>query len=260
MNAWSNIKTSTNDFEIQKINKFEKSLNSLSASVQEIRNLITGFEVCHFKYQKHLNYIKEAILTLNPNIKLREIGKYHIRHGEKIYKNDKTGRSLLGQKYVNILNTWLEKKVELEKLAFDKDLSNNIFKWLGEKNLQKEKLIRLLISRLTWNWETYEKLLPGEENEKLKNQICRVDICHYNFPNNLNLVIQGIGKLKAALHFKGCGSFNYETKRYFTSEFLKLKDLLQNLKSENNDKIKRWLLLCLLKTLKEQTKLQQTIF
>ena len=57
MNSWSNIQISPQDPEIVKINNFEKKLGKLPNKVRQIRELITRFEVCHFKYQEHLSII-----------------------------------------------------------------------------------------------------------------------------------------------------------------------------------------------------------
>ena len=53
MNAWSNIEVSTDDPEIKLIDQIEKTLELIPSNVQQIRKLITGLEVCHFKIQKH---------------------------------------------------------------------------------------------------------------------------------------------------------------------------------------------------------------
>ena len=61
MNAWSNIEILPQDSEIIEINKFEKTLGDIPVHDQQIRELITRFEVCHFKYQQHFRNIKKSI-------------------------------------------------------------------------------------------------------------------------------------------------------------------------------------------------------
>lgn len=51
MNPWSNIETSAQDTEIAEVNKLETTLGDIPPPVRKIRELITRFEVCHFKYQ-----------------------------------------------------------------------------------------------------------------------------------------------------------------------------------------------------------------
>jgi hypothetical protein len=64
MKAWSNIQISPQDPEIVKINNLEKKLGELPDKVYKIRELISRFEVCHFKYQQHLRKIKGSIIDL----------------------------------------------------------------------------------------------------------------------------------------------------------------------------------------------------
>lgn len=54
MDSWSNIQISPQDSEIININEFEKNLGELPEKVKRIRELITRFEACHFKYKQHL--------------------------------------------------------------------------------------------------------------------------------------------------------------------------------------------------------------
>ncbi len=57
MKAWSNIEVFDKDPEMIRINKFEKRLGNLTKHVYQIRELITRFEVCHFKARQHLYHI-----------------------------------------------------------------------------------------------------------------------------------------------------------------------------------------------------------
>ncbi len=81
MNPWSNIEIPSDDSEIRNIDAFEGNLGGIPEQVVQIRKLISGFEVCHFKYKKHINYIKESIANLKPNIVLEDIGKNHLSPG-----------------------------------------------------------------------------------------------------------------------------------------------------------------------------------
>jgi hypothetical protein len=100
MKAWSNIQISPQDPEIIKLNNLEKKLGELPDKIYKIRELITRFEVCHFKYKQILRKIKESIINLASNINPTKIGINHVQHGESAWKNDTTGRSLIGQKYL----------------------------------------------------------------------------------------------------------------------------------------------------------------
>jgi len=52
--------------------------------------------------------------------------------------------------------------------------------------------------------------LPKGEPDPLELQVLSVDICHYTFPENMDLVIQAIGRLEPSPSFQGCGSTNDE--------------------------------------------------
>ncbi len=107
MSVWSNIEILPQDAEIVEIDKLEETLGKIKKNVQKIRELITRFEVCHYKYQQHFRHIKDSILRLRPNVEPTQIGANHISKDKDVLDNDKTGRSILGQQYVNSLMKWL---------------------------------------------------------------------------------------------------------------------------------------------------------
>ncbi len=264
MNEWSNIDISPNNPEIIEIDKFKKTLGVIPSNARQIRELITRFEVCHFKYQQHFKYIKESILNLKPDIDPKKIGTNHIRTGENAWKKDKTGRSRLGQRYVWALTNWIGDNPKVKDFEYyNKRLGQQITKWLSKKNPEKERLVRLLRARLTWDWKSYEELRDGKENKELKLQVCSIDICHYDFPKNLDLLLQGIGEMKSVEAFEGCGSFNSDIKKFVEKEFSILNDSLKSVTSVNkpdkNELIKAWLIACLAKTLKEQVSLTKPV-
>jgi len=260
MKAWSNIQISPQDLEIIEINDLEKNLGKISDKVYQIRELITRFEVCHFKYQQHLRKIKDSIINLQPDTDPDKIGMNHVQHGENAWKNDVTGRSLVGQQYLWAIRKWLMDDPQ-GKIPdhYNKKLGQQIQKWLGEKNPDKMRLVRLLIARLTWDWKSYEELQHGGEYKDLELQVCCMDICHYSFPKNLDLLLQGIGEMKPIEEFEGCGSFDNNIKSFIENKFSILNDMLKSLtdtgKSDKNKLTKAWLIACLAKTIKEQVNL-----
>jgi hypothetical protein len=266
MKAWSNIQIAPEDPEIININNLEKRLGELPDKVNKIRELITRFEICHFKYQEHLRKIKDSIIDLEPNVDSTKIGTGHVQHGESAWKNDATGRSLIGQQYIWALKEWLndnDSKPVPEK--YNNKLEQHIRKWLGDRNPDKIRLIRLLLARLTWDWKSYEELQHGGELKDIELQVCRMDICHYAFPQNLDLLLEGIGQLKPVKdkEFEGCGSCNDNIKTYLEKEFKVLNDKLKSLiltgKSDKNELIRTWLIACLAKTIKENINLSISI-
>jgi hypothetical protein len=266
MKAWSNIQVSPQDPEIININDLEKKLGELPDKVFKIRELITRFEVCHFKYKQHIKKIKDSIIALEPSADTNKIGINHIQHGESVLNKDKTGKSLIGQQYVWALKEWLNDNTKNEiSDNYDKKLGKQIQEWLGNKNPDKIRLVRLLLARLTWDWKSYEKLQQGGEFRDIELQACRIDICHYAFPKNLNLLLEGIGQMKAVEEneFEGCGSYNTDIKSYLEKEILDLHGTLKSLRNNNrsnkNDLIKVWLVACLIKTIKENINISMPI-
>jgi hypothetical protein len=255
MSAWANIVVSPDDPEIVKIDKLEQSLGVLPANIQRIRTLITRFEVCHFKYQQHISHIKEAIKNLKTDIDPEKIGASHFRNGPGACKNDRSGRSLLGQKYVQGLKSWLGEEPEVK----DEKLRKKVFELLGKKDPAKEKLVRLLIARLLNDWKDYEKWSQAEGNEALKLQASGIDVCHYDFPRNMDLQIQGIGQMKPVEDFLSCGSYNPEIKSILEKEFLALNQDLKSLGHDSESRIRAWLTACLAKTIKADVGLKDPI-
>jgi len=263
MSSWSNIENIAQDSEIIEIDKFEESLGKVSVNVKMVRELIRRFEVCHFKYKEHLKYLKESILNLNPNVEPTTIGANHISKGIYILKNDKTGKSRQGQQYLYSLMNWLGDSIQENSEYFNNELNHQIKKWLGDKNQDKERIIRLLVARLLWDWKSYEEYQKGGEYKELELQVSRMDICHYAFPKHLNLLLQGIGRMEPIENFEGCGSYNTEILTYVEEQFSVLSEYLKfnsnKNDSEKNEQIKIWLFACLAKILKEQVGLKKSL-
>jgi hypothetical protein len=263
MNPWSNIEIPPDDPEISLIDKFETTLGKIPEHIRQIRELISGFEVCHFKYDQHISYIKESIINLKPNIVLEDIGKNHLRHGTQVLDKDRSGRSLSGQIYIQILKKWLDDIEPENDHNLNEELLQKITKCLGERDSEKERLVRLLIARLKWDWKSYEGLLKDNANKELENQVCRIDICHYNFPNIIDSVLIGIGQLKPVDSFEGCGSFTSNRKSAIKDEFDlvtdKIKAILSEKERDKRSMMSAWLYFCLAKTLKEQVGLNKSL-
>jgi hypothetical protein len=117
----------------------------------------------------------------------------------------------------------------------------------------------LLKARLLWDWESYEKFLTDQKEDQLEYQVCRMDICHYTFPENMKLLIQAIGRMKPVDQFEGCGSYNPEIRNYIQKEVTELSRLSESLscnaRFDRENALKHWLISCLIKTLKEQASL-----
>jgi hypothetical protein len=262
--AWSNISTSAGDREITTIDEFEAGLGNIPEKVRRIRELITRLEVCHFKYRRHIRIIKASILALEPMVIPESIGRNHIQHGEAIWQHDSTGRSLLGQQYVWAIKTWMGQITPASlPVHCDGKLVRDIQEVLGTSNKDKYRLVRLLAARLTWDWKSYEDLQQGGAWEELEHQICRLDICHYAFPTNLDRVLKAIGEMRSVRDFEGCGSFTLDIREHVIQELLTFNEMFKTLRTKNRsgarNRMKVWLLACLIKTLKEQVEVSDPL-
>jgi hypothetical protein len=261
-NDWSNIEVSPDDRELIEINRIEADLGKLPDGISKIRNLITRFEICHFKYQRHMELIKESILNLKTALEPDAIGRNHIRYGESAWKRDGSGRSQLGQKYLRALEDWLDEAPKKKHMDFKNEkLRQQVHMSLGEPAVEKIRLIRLLLARLTWDWASLEDLQKGGEFEKLEFQICRMDICHYDFPSNLDRLLKGIGLMTAMENFAGCGSVNRDIQSHIKQELSELNaafsSRLDPAESDPEARVKLWLTACFVKTIKEQAGLSE---
>ncbi len=264
MKVWSNIEISSQDPEIIQIDQFKMKLGRLPGKVLQTRELITRFEACHFKYQDHLKKIRNSILKLEPETNPAVIGMNHPQRGEHAWKRDKTGRSKTGQQYIHAINKWLDDESQKDSTTGDEYHTEQMIEaWLGEKNTEKARLIRLLAARLKWDWKAYEELQQGGLYKELELQVCRMDICHYNFPANLNNMLLAIGVMKPVEAFEGCGSFNDGIKSFLEKEFSELNEELQSFiekgMAERDEMIRAWLTACLVKTIKEQVHLTKPV-
>ena len=227
MSAWSNIEVSRGDAEISSINRLEEALGNYPDFVRQIRELISRFEVCHFKYLQHLENIRKSIMDLHPHTEPGKIGQNHIQHGDQAWKSDTTGRTFMGQQYLWALDNWLDDSEKNKPLEYNEQLAREIETWLGEKTLEKDKLVRLLVARLMWDWKTLEELSQKSMEEisrqggdrGLEYQIYRMDICHFAFPVHLINVIRGIGKMSPVNKFEGCGIFNSSIRNQYVQNF-----------------------------------------
>jgi hypothetical protein len=210
MSAWSNIEVSRGNAEISSINILEEALGKYPDHVRQIRELITRFEVCHFKYLQHLENIRKSIIDLHPYTDPGNIGQNHIQHGDKAWEADKTGRAFMGQQYLWAMENWLDKNEKNKPPEYNEQLAREIESWLGEKSPEKVVLVRLLIARLMWDWKTLEQQSQKSMEEisqeggdrGLEYQIFRMDICHFAFPVHLINVIRGIGKMRPVENFE----------------------------------------------------------
>jgi len=258
MNAWINIEVLPSDEEIAAIDEMEQALGNIPNGVYQIRELITRFESCHFKYQQHYRHIVESIAILCPVVELSKTGANHPRHGRNVWMNDTTGRSRIGQQYIEALHSWLGEDLSNDvrvprQETLERKQRVNV--WLGDRSEERVGLVRMLLARLLW--QSVEEHRRADDLGNLEYQVERTDICNYAFPQNIERLIQAIGKLEPVGAFDGCGTLNVETKSLVSKEFSKLCEWLMidtpgsDLGLGRKEPMKAWLVACLAKTLKE---------
>jgi hypothetical protein len=254
VDAWANIVVSEDDPEIAAIDELERGLGELPDPILGVRQLITRFEACHFKARRHYRHILDSIEALRPAVSASEIGAAHPRHGPAATAGDATGRARMGEQYVAALRRWLDAG---DRSADPPERSGPpVSVWLGTRSGVKERLVRLLLARLLY--KPLDDYLEGGDLAALEYQAMATDICCYAFPDNLERVIQAIGRLEALPEFDGCGTSTPEIDAFLSSEVERLLDRLRHEvpapdpDADDRRRIRLWLVACLAKTLKEQ--------
>lgn len=266
LEPWANIGFEHPDSEIVEIYQLEQHLGTVPQVAEDIRNLITRLEICHFKFERHVLRIIGSIGRMELDLDPESIGSAHPKCGENAWQADRTGRSRKGQEYIWVLQKWVrgEQSTEEDLRGIPEKLFEEVYNSLGERDKHKEALVSALLDRLLWNFETERNTLI-EEFETLIYQIDRTDICHYAFPENIKKTIEAIGELSPSPDFEGCGSSNEEHQKIALSYFMDLTAWLQGEINENGRTLgertllKRWLVACLAKTIKELAGLDKSM-
>ena len=94
---WANLGLSQMDAEIARIGALKRRAEPLPPVATAIRELITRFEICHFKAERHIQRIIEAIGGMRLDLAPATIGAAHPKSGETAWRKDRTGRSRPGQ-------------------------------------------------------------------------------------------------------------------------------------------------------------------
>jgi len=260
-NHWANVELASGDLEAGAIDRAMDGLGDLSVQVLGIRELIARYEACHFKQGQHYGHVLESIAALRPTIDAETIGAHHVRHGDASVAHDTTGRSQVGQRYVHALEAWLD----AESLAMGvpkNETAARVWAWLGPRDSNKDKLVRMLVDRLLYR--RLDEYLAGELSE-LDYQVLRTDICHHAFPRNLERVVQAIGVLQPLENFEGCGICSAEVTDSVRTQFDQLRGWLAAKEPDNDLHLgdrtptRRWLVMSLAKTLKEQAHLENPV-
>jgi hypothetical protein len=264
LQPWANLGLSQVDAEIVRIQALERRAEPLPPVATAIRELITRFEICHFKAERHIQRIIEAIGEMRLDFAPGSIGAAHPKSGETAWRKDRTGRSRPGQEFIWALQLWLAEAPysDLDPRGIPRELIEQVNGALGQRNPGKTTLVSALLARLLLKAD--RQPLPLEL-APFWEQVEATDICHYAFPDNIAKMIQAIGRLEPVPDFVGCGSCNPErrdmARRHFHALCTWLRGEPGSLDSRlgNRSPVKEWLAACLAKTLKEVAALREPL-
>ncbi|MBI2928356.1 MAG: hypothetical protein HYY24_22020 [Verrucomicrobia bacterium] len=262
--SWANLGLQQADAEIERIDQLEQRAAPIPPVAHAIRELITRFEICHFKMERHLERIIQAIGEMRLDFAPASIGRSHPKCGPAAWRTDRTGRGRQGQEYIWLLQMWLadEPFSAEDPRAIPRPLFEEVNRALGTRDAQKRRLVEALLDRLLLNPD--RQPLPAEL-AGFRLQIEATDICHYAFPSNLKRMLEGIGRLEPVPDFLGCGSFGEAQRRVAEEHFHALRAWLQAGPSSLADRlgdrtpVKEWLAVCLAKTLKQLVGLHENL-
>lgn len=262
--SWANVVLPDGDPEAAHIDEMERRAAPLPAVATVIRELITRFEICHFKADRHVRRIIDAIGTMRLDLAPALIGQAHPRRGETAWRNDPTGRSRRGQEFIWALQLWLTEAPysDDDPRGIPRPLIEQVNRALGDRDASKLRLVSALLARLVLNPDR-EPLPP--KLAAFWEQVEATDICHYSFPANLQGMIEAIGRLEPVQNFVGCGSCDAERRSMAQERFDELCAWLRGEPGKldaqlgNRSPVKAWLVACLAKTLKEHAGLHETM-
>jgi hypothetical protein len=186
---------------------------------------------------------------------------------ESIWRNDKTGQNFLGQQYLWALLNWLADLPRVPESDYcSRELRRQVSIWLGPKNPEKTRFIRIMISKLTYDWKSLKKLQHKGEYKLLEYQTSQIDIFHHAFPKNLDALLERIGGINPLTEPEERNSIDREDKTRIEHEFLILCHYINSdapphnfMPLDKDDLIKVWLITSLTKTLKEQSGLNHLL-
>jgi hypothetical protein len=161
-----------------------------------IQDLIARFENCQILYQQYLYDRKETDETCLVPGEVSSSVSNSAKSRIYEWRNDKTGRSFLGQQYLWALLNWLTGYPEWHlsgglNIEFSRYLTGS----LGVQNPEKKRIVRLLLAQITSDRKAYKKLHHGIQNRKLEYLAGTVDIYNFAFPHNLDPLIRKIGEI-----------------------------------------------------------------
>ena len=227
----------------------EISLTPLSPEAGRIRQQIASLERCHEHYVENLKAVVQMIGAMAPTVVL-DCGQ--------------ACRSVrdLASRYFQALQEWA---TAMLPPADADDVTAGVFGLLGPRGAEKQRWVGLLIAKLRDNTIAVS---DGEDEDftKVESRIQHLDICNYNWRENLRIVLKEIAVGRQLFPWHAPDGFNThgdcpdrlaELRPLLAyavawahgrpSEAGDLRDVLGELTSE-----KRWLIACLCKNVAAQ--------
>jgi len=153
----------------------EVALEPLSAEAREIRKQISCLERCHESFTDNVRSILEMIGSMTPGAIL-DCGQASVSRCED------------AQTYRRALQTWMQ-AAALPRDA--DDCAREVFELLGQREEKKAALAQHLIKKLNDNaYGVYRD--EDEDFEQTESRIQHLDICNYNWHENLRIVLKEI--------------------------------------------------------------------
>jgi hypothetical protein len=170
-----NVKMVCGDPEWSRLLELEVELGPVSAEAQKIRSQIASLESCHESYVGNVRQLLDMVGTMTPSFVL-DCGN---ACGER--KQQATARRVA-------LETW--QSVSGCPVEAD-EMTKEVFDILGVPDADKRRLVAHLISKVSDNgYAVYAD--EDEDFELTESRIQHLDICNYNWLENLRIVIHEI--------------------------------------------------------------------
>jgi hypothetical protein len=231
--------------------------------MQLLQDGIVKFETNRFQYQLNILCHPETSQGQISDITDNKQDADTFQHNGTALRMDKSGRSALGQQYVWALVNWLADYPRLSVVGHsNNDIYRKVPGWLGTRSTEKEKLVRIIIAKLTHDWKSLKIINPGTVNKGLAYFANSVDIWQYTFPKMLDRLLLNIGKIELKTgNLYEISEIGKVAKTNIENEFSIICNLISSGNdimygiADKNELIKIWLMASITKTLKAQTTL-----
>jgi RNA polymerase sigma factor (sigma-70 family) len=179
------------DPEWVRLTEFEIGLEPMSAECRGIRKQIASMEACHEHYLENVEAVVAMIGTMKP-ARVLDCGQASESRREQ------------AKAYSRALQRWRDD----ESLPQDADdCAREVFDILGARNEEKARLVEHLIHKLDDNaYRVYAD--EDEDFELTESRIQHLEICNYNWRQNLRIVLREIAAGKRLFKWHAPEGYN----------------------------------------------------